>query len=132
MALTTDAIGQLEPHLDTAPTDWRGMVGALEAEIAYVHARCGWQGEAWAHWEVADRIARGLGPGYRHMQSSFSSAVVTAHAVTLSVELCRPGEALRTADTLDPVSAGRRRRLDRTGEGYGLYPSRSPGQQNSP
>lgn len=104
LALATDAIGQLEPHLDTAPTDWRGMVGALEAEIAYVHARRGRQGEAWAHWEVADRIARGLGPGYRHMQSSFSSAVVTAHAVTLGVELCRPGEALRTADTLDPVS----------------------------
>lgn len=38
-----------------------------------------------------------LGPGYRHVQTSFSAAVMTAHAVTLDVELRRPGNAVRTA-----------------------------------
>lgn len=101
-ALAGDAIRQLEPHLDGAPDDWRGIAGALEAEIAYVQARRGRHGEAWAHWERADAVARGLGPGYRHIQSSFSTAVMGAHAVTLGVELRRPGEALRASDNFDP------------------------------
>lgn len=102
ITLATDAMHQLQPHLDTAPDDWRGMIGALEAEIAYVHARRGRHGAAWAHWERADAIARQLGPNYRHTQSSFSIAVMTAHAATLGVELRRPGEALRAADNFDP------------------------------
>jgi len=78
------------------------MVGALESEIAYVHARRGRHGEAWKHWERADAIARQLGPTYRHVQSSFSQSVIGAHATTLGVELRRPGEALRAADSFDP------------------------------
>lgn len=104
LTLAHDAIRQLQPHLDSAPADWRGMVGALEAEVAYVHARRGRHGEAWAHWEAADRIARVLGPRYRHVQSSFSPSVMSAHAVTLGVELRRPAEALRAADALDPAT----------------------------
>lgn len=100
--LATDGIRQLQPYLDNAPDDWRGMVGALEAEIAYVYARRGRHGEAWAHWERAGEFARALGPSYRHIQTSFSQPVMHAHAVTLGVELRRPGEALRAADALDP------------------------------
>lgn len=102
IALADDAVRQLTPYLDGAPPDWRGMVGALESEIAYVHARRGRHGEAWKHWERADAIARQLGPTYRHVQSSFSQAVIGAHATTLGVELRRPGEALRAADSFDP------------------------------
>lgn len=65
--LAADAMGQLEPHLDTAPDDWRGISGALEAEIAYVHARRGRYGEAWAHFERADAVVQRLGRGYRHV-----------------------------------------------------------------
>ncbi|OLF07262.1 transcriptional regulator [Actinophytocola xinjiangensis] len=101
VTLATDAARQLEPHLDTAPDDWRGMVGALEAELAYVHARRGRPGRAWAHLERADTIARQLGPGYRHVQSSFSVPVMAAHATTVGVELRRAGEALRAADSVD-------------------------------
>jgi len=104
IALADDAAGQLAPYLDGGPDDWRGMVGALEAEVAYVHARRGRHGDAWARWERADQIARGLGAGYRHVQSSFSTAVIGAHAVTLGVELQRPGEALHAADSFDPES----------------------------
>lgn len=103
VSLATDAQRQLLPHLDEAPADWRGMVGALDAEIAYVHARRGRHGEAWAHWEAAERIANGLGAAYRHTQSSFSQSVMRAHAVTLGVELRRIGEARRAAETLDPL-----------------------------
>jgi transcriptional regulator with XRE-family HTH domain len=101
VTLADDAARQLRPHLEAAPDDWHGMVGALEAEIAYVHARRGRPGEAWAHLERADEIARRLGPGYRHVQSSFSMPVLAAHATTVGVELRRPGEALRAADTVD-------------------------------
>jgi hypothetical protein len=101
LVLADDAVRQLEPHLDTAPADWRGMTGALEAEIALVHARRGRHGDAWAHWERADRIARHLGPGYRHVQSSFSLPVMGAHAVSLGVDLRRSGEALHAADRWD-------------------------------
>ncbi|GAA4523522.1 helix-turn-helix domain-containing protein [Amycolatopsis samaneae] len=102
VSLATDAKGQLVPHLDTAPIDWRGMVGALDAEIAYVHARRGRHGDAWAHWEAAERVADGLGAEYRHTQTSFSQSVMKAHAVTLGVELRRVGEARRAARSLDP------------------------------
>lgn len=101
VTLADDAARQLRPHLDTAPADWRGMVGALEAEMAYVQARRGRPGEAWAHLERADEIARQLGSGYRHVQSSFSVPVIAAHATTIGVELRRAGEALRAADTVD-------------------------------
>ncbi|MFI6030718.1 helix-turn-helix domain-containing protein [Amycolatopsis magusensis] len=102
--LAADAAGQLRPYLETGPDDWRGMVGALEAEIAYVHARRGRHGDAWAHWERAASVAQRLGADYRHVQSSFSQAVLAAHATTLGVELRRPGEALRAADRFDPDS----------------------------
>nr|WP_244199516.1 helix-turn-helix domain-containing protein [Amycolatopsis thailandensis] len=102
--LATDARDQLTPHLDGAPDDWRGMVGALNAEIGYVYARRGRHGAAWAHWEKADAVARRLGPDYRHTQSSFSMSVMAAHATTLGVELRRSGEALRAANALDPVT----------------------------
>ncbi|SFB54632.1 Transcriptional regulator, contains XRE-family HTH domain [Amycolatopsis marina] len=115
LALARDAITQLEPHLDAAPADWRGMTGALEAEIAYVHARRGRHGDAWRHWERAERTARLLGPGYRHIQTSFSQLIMGAHAVTLGVELRRAGEALRAADAVDaagiPSLARRSRHL---------------------
>lgn len=104
ITLATDAAGQLAPYLDTAPPDWRGMVGALEAEIAYVYARRGRNGQAWAHWERAEQVARQLGPEYRHTQTSFSIPVMSAHATTLGVELRRSGEALRAADGFDPDS----------------------------
>jgi hypothetical protein len=104
VTLAADAVQQLEPHLDGAPDDWRGISGALEAEIAYVQARRGRAGLAWAHLERADAVAQRLGPSYRHVQSSFSAPVMAAHATTLGVELRRAGEALRAANGIDADS----------------------------
>lgn len=104
IGLATDALARLQPFLDDAPDDWWGMVGALEAEIAYVYARRGRAGQAWAHLERAGSIAERLGGGYRHVQSSFSRSVITAHATTVAVELRRAGEALHTATAIEPAS----------------------------
>jgi transcriptional regulator with XRE-family HTH domain len=113
--LCRDSIQRLSPYVgrDETADDWRGIVGALEAEVAYVYARRGRYGNAWAAWERADAYARKLGPAYRHVQTSFSAPVMSAHAVTLGVELRRSGEALRAANGFDPdqiVSVPRRSR----------------------
>ena len=115
IGLARNAIERLKPYVsrDETSDDWRGIVGALEAEIAYVYARRGRYGLAWAAWETAEDYARRLGPGYRHVQTSFSEPVMSAHAVTLGVELRRSGEALRTAEGFDAdriVSVPRRSR----------------------
>jgi hypothetical protein len=102
--LATDSIRQLSPHVEGGGPDWRGMVGALDAEIAYIHARRGRAGQAWDYWQRASTVAEQLGPEYRHTQTSFSMAVMAAHATTLGVELRQPGEALRAATALDPLS----------------------------
>ncbi len=106
----------LEPWLNRTPDDdWRGMWGALQFEVGYVHARRGRHGEAWSYWERANEMVGRLGPGYRHIQTSFSTAVMNAHAVTLDVELRRPGDAVRTANGFDaneiPSLARRSRHL---------------------
>jgi hypothetical protein len=106
VALGSDAVKQLTPHLDRAPADWRGITGALEAEIAYVHARRGRHGQAWEHLGRAEVIAQQLGPHYRHVQTSFSVPVLAAHATTLGVELRRAGEAVRAANSIDPDAIG--------------------------
>ncbi|MFF0494219.1 helix-turn-helix domain-containing protein [Nocardia sp. NPDC004068] len=115
IGLAQDAADRLRPYLerDTIGDDWRGIVGALEAEIAYVYARRGRHGDAWRHWERAQRVAERLGAAYRHIQTSFSLPVMGAHAVTLGVELRQPGEALRAAQRVDAeriVSVPRRSR----------------------
>jgi hypothetical protein len=107
---------QLEPWLPRAPDDdWRGIWGALQFEVGYTHARRGQYGEAWSYWERANEMAQRLGPTYRHVQTSFSTAVMTAHAVTLDVELRRSSNAVRTANDFNanevPSLARRSRHL---------------------
>lgn len=49
------------------------------------------------------RISERLSPGYRHVQKSFSQAVMRAHAITLGVELRHPDEALQAVELFDPA-----------------------------
>ncbi|UGT60102.1 helix-turn-helix domain-containing protein [Nocardia asteroides] len=106
IGLARTAGERIAPYLDrdNTPNDWRGIAGALDAELAYVHARRGRHGEAWAYWERADRVASALGADYRHVQTSFSTPVMAAHATTLGVELRRSGEAVRAANSFDAGS----------------------------
>jgi tetratricopeptide (TPR) repeat protein len=103
-ALAVAARGVRALEHDRAPDDWRGLWGALNFESAYVHARRGKYGLAWSHWELANDVARQLGRAYRHTQTSFSQAVMEAHAVTLDVELRRAGDAARRAARFDPAT----------------------------
>jgi transcriptional regulator with XRE-family HTH domain len=103
VAVALDGARHLEPWLDRAQSDdWRGLWGALQFEAGYAHARRGRHGEAWGYWERANAMAQRLGPRYRHVQTSFSTAVMNAHAVTLDVELRRAGDGGGPAPPLDP------------------------------
>lgn len=102
VAVAAAGAAELEPWLDrTRDDDWRGLWGALQYEVGYTYARRGRYGQAWRYWERADDMARRLGHRYRHRQTSFGTAVMTAHAITLDVELRRPGDAVRTANGFD-------------------------------
>jgi transcriptional regulator with XRE-family HTH domain len=114
VAVALDGARHLEPWLDRAQSDdWRGLWGALQFEAGYAHARRGRHGEAWGYWERANAMAQRLGPRYRHVQTSFSTAVMNAHAVTLDVELRRAGDAVRTANRFDPNGIPSRARRSR-------------------
>lgn len=102
LAVADNALRLLAPRLDGASDERLALWGALQFEIAYVHARRGRAGDAWAFWDRADAVARRLPLGYRHTQSSFGQVIMGVHAVTLNVELYRPGEALRAANAVDP------------------------------
>lgn len=112
ISVANGGVAQVEPYLESAPDDWRGIVGALHAENALTCARRGRHGEAWSHWEKAHHVAQRLGPQYRHVQTSFGLPVMKANAVTLGVELRRDGEARRAAEFVpeEIVSVPRRAR----------------------
>jgi transcriptional regulator with XRE-family HTH domain len=105
VTVAVEGARQLEPWLTRVDDDdWHGVWGALQFEAGYTHARRGRRGAAWGYWDRANDMAARLGPRYRHVQTSFSTAVMTAHAVTLDVELRRPGDAVRTANSFDAGS----------------------------
>lgn len=123
IAVALAGAAELEPWLGRNRDDhWRGLWGALQYEVGYTYARRGRYGQAWRYWERAKDTARRLGSRYRHMQTSFGTAVMTAHAVTLDVELRRPGDAVRTANGFDanriPSLARRSRHLIEVARAY--------------
>jgi transcriptional regulator with XRE-family HTH domain len=87
----------LAPHMDDADANLRALWGALTVEMAYTAARQGQAGEAQLHLEDAARIADRLPEDYFQPCTSFSRVVMSAHAVTVAVELHQAGEAARQA-----------------------------------
>lgn len=105
ITVALDGARQLEPWLARArDDDWRGMWGALQFEAGYAYARRGRHGEVWTYWERANEMARQWGLQYLHVHTSFSATVMSAHAVTLDVELRRPGNAMRTTNGFDAAT----------------------------
>ncbi|MFE0425702.1 helix-turn-helix domain-containing protein [Streptomyces sp. NPDC058953] len=100
-AVTTAALRHLEPMLPDAGDDVLAITGALTFEAGYTAARRGDTGTAWRHWDRADAMARRLPETYFHPVTSFSRAIMGAHAVTVAVELRRAGEAVRQAAASD-------------------------------
>ncbi|MGI9002470.1 MAG: helix-turn-helix domain-containing protein [Pseudonocardia sp.] len=75
--------------------------GLLQLAIALSHAKTGRDGDAWRHWDQADRAARALGAGYHHPWLIFGPGMVDAYAVTMHADLLHPGQAIQVADRLD-------------------------------
>ncbi|MCX5194439.1 helix-turn-helix domain-containing protein [Streptomyces sp. NBC_00249] len=96
-AITMEALRYLEPLLPDAGEDVRAVVGALTVEAGLTAARRAETGTAWRYWDEARRLAETLPAGYFHPVTSFSRAVIGAHAVTVAVELHAGGESARQA-----------------------------------
>lgn len=100
-AVTYEALRWLEPQLPDAREEVRAIAGALQVAAGYTAARRGDSGSAWGWWDKADRAAQGLPADYYHPVTSFSRAIMGAHAVTLAVELHAGRESVRQATQAD-------------------------------
>ncbi len=103
----------LKPLLPDATADVLAITGALTFEAGYTAARRGETGTAWRHWDQAREMAERLPDGYYHPVTSFSRAVMGAHAVTVAVELHQGGESVRQAAAADAVTIPSRPRRAR-------------------
>ncbi|MFE3068541.1 helix-turn-helix domain-containing protein [Streptomyces sp. NPDC059247] len=99
--VTRDALAYLRPHLPDADDHVLAIAGALEFEAAYTAARRGQKGDAWHRWDVARAMADRLPGDYFHPVTSFSRAIMGAHAVTVAVELHSGPESVRQAARAD-------------------------------
>lgn len=112
-AVNSQALSYLEPLLSDATNDVLAITGALRFEAGYTAARRGDTGTAWGHWDQADRLAARLPADYYHPVTSFSQAIMGAHAVTVAVELHAGGESVRQAVRSDATAIPSRPRRAR-------------------
>ncbi|MFD9432616.1 helix-turn-helix transcriptional regulator [Streptomyces sp. NPDC060002] len=100
-AVNLEAVRFLKPLLPDGSDDVLAIAGALEFELGYTAARRRETGAAWRHWDKANGMAGRLPADYYHPVTSFSRAVMGAHAVTVAVELHQGGESVRQAARAD-------------------------------
>lgn len=112
-AMTMEALAYLERFLPDADDRTVAIAGALQFEAGYTAARRGESGTAWGWWDRAQTTARRLAPGYYHPITSFSQAIMGAHAVTVAVELRAGGESVRQVVDADALAIPSRPRLAR-------------------
>ncbi|MFG2638556.1 helix-turn-helix domain-containing protein [Streptomyces sp. NPDC048362] len=112
-AVNLEAVRYLEPVLPDASDDVLAIAGALEFELGYTAARRRETGTAWRHWDRANDMAGRLAADYYHPITSFSQAIMGAHAVTVAVELHQGGESVRQAARADEVTIPSRPRRAR-------------------
>ncbi|MEV5261735.1 helix-turn-helix domain-containing protein [Streptomyces anulatus] len=112
-AMTREALAYLEPMLPDADDRTAAITGALQHEAGYTAARRGEKGTAWGWWDKAQETAGRLDAAYYHPVTSFSQAIMGAHAVTIAVELRAGGESVRQAVASDTATIPSRPRLAR-------------------
>jgi transcriptional regulator with XRE-family HTH domain len=112
-AVNLEAVRFLEPLLPDADDDVLAIAGALEFELGYTAARRRDTGTAWRHWDKARKMAKRLPEDYYHPVTSFSQAIMGAHAVTIAVELHQGGESVRQAARADEATIRSRPRRAR-------------------
>ncbi|MFE0178460.1 helix-turn-helix domain-containing protein [Streptomyces sp. NPDC059002] len=112
-AVNLETIRYLEPHLPDASNDVLAITGALQFEAGYTAARRGDTGTAWRYWDTARAVADRLPVDYYHPVTSFSQAVMGAHAVTIAVESHAGPESVRQAAAADTTTIPSRPRRAR-------------------
>ncbi|WP_327279174.1 helix-turn-helix domain-containing protein [Streptomyces sp. NBC_00597] len=75
--------------------------GLLQLAVALSFAKVGREGLAWRYWDRADDAARRLGEGYAHPWMIFGRGVVDAYALTMHLNLVKPGKALEVVEAMD-------------------------------
>lgn len=122
-AINLEAVRFLEPLLSDASDDVLALAGALEFELGYTAARRRDTGTAWRHWDKAKHMAARLPADYFHPVTSFSRAIMGAHAVTVAVELRQGGESVRQAARADKsvIKSRPRRARHRIEEARGFH-----------
>jgi len=100
-AVNLQTLAHLEPMLPDASNNVLAIAGALTFEAGYTAARRGETGTAWRYWDRARAMAGRLSADYYHPVTSFSRAIMGAHAVTVAVELHQGGESVRQAAAAD-------------------------------
>ncbi|MEV0154753.1 helix-turn-helix transcriptional regulator [Micromonospora sp. NPDC050686] len=93
-----DAAGRIDPAADG---EQLARWGQAQLGIALGHSKAGRAGKAWRAWDAAEGAGRRLGSGYAHPWLMFGPAACATYAITIETDLCRPGEAVRRADTAD-------------------------------
>ncbi|MFG2958476.1 helix-turn-helix domain-containing protein [Streptomyces sp. NPDC048291] len=112
-AINLATLAYLEPLLADASDDVLAITGALTFEAGYTAARRAETGTAWRYWDQARAMAERLPGDYYHPVTSFSRAIMGAHAVTVAVELRQGGESVRQAAAADAVTIKSRPRRAR-------------------
>ena len=112
-AVVRDVLAFLNPLLPDAGGPVLAIAGALTFEAGYTAARRGRASEAWSYWDRAGDMASRLPDGYYHPVTSFSRAIMGAHAVTVAVELHAGGESVRQAARADATTIPSRPRRAR-------------------
>lgn len=112
-AVTLETLRYIEPLLPDSGDDLLAIAGALQFEAGYTAARRGDTGSAWGYWDTARAMAERLPAEYYHPVTSFSRAIIGAHAVTVAVELHAGGESVRQAAVADAATIPSRPRRAR-------------------
>ncbi len=112
-AVNLEALAYLTPLLPDASDRVLAIAGALTFEAGYTAARRGETGTAWHYWDQAHAMAERLPTDYYDPITSFSRAIMGAHAVTVAVELRAGGESVRQAAAADAITIPSRPRRAR-------------------
>ncbi|MGW6741127.1 helix-turn-helix domain-containing protein [Streptomyces sp. NPDC055025] len=112
-AVNAEALAYLQPLLPDASDEVLAIAGALTFEAGYTAARRRETGTAWRYWDRARAMANQLPADYFHPVTSFSQAIMGAHAVTVAVELHTGGESVRQATKSEATSIPSRPRRAR-------------------
>lgn len=112
-AVVLESLEYLRPLLPDASDEVLSIAGALTFEAGYTAARRSETGTAWRYWDQARAMAERLPDRYYDPVTSFSRAIMGAHAVTVAVELHAGGESVRQAVAADAATIPSRPRRAR-------------------